>query len=93
MPFLKLGMIGNETGHLLKCVKLNGKCINISETFNVAQVEKFDLFSFGCAAFSKGHNKPKRLPGLAVSFFLFLSLQNLLLQMIKRLQREPISCN
>ena len=26
------GMIGNETGHLLECVELYGKFINISET-------------------------------------------------------------
>ena len=30
-----LGIIGNETGHLLKCVKLFGKFININETQNV----------------------------------------------------------
>ena len=27
-----IGMIGNETGHLLECVMLYGKCINKSET-------------------------------------------------------------
>ena len=27
-----IGMIGNETGHLLKCVKLYRKLINIDET-------------------------------------------------------------
>ena len=26
------GMIGNETGHLVECVKLYGKCINKNET-------------------------------------------------------------
>ena len=25
-------LIGNETGHLLECLKLRGKCINDSET-------------------------------------------------------------
>ena len=29
---LTIGMIGNETGHLLKCVKLYRKFININET-------------------------------------------------------------
>ena len=27
-----IGMIGNETGRLLKCVKLYGKCIDMHET-------------------------------------------------------------
>ena len=31
------GMIGNETGHLLKCVKLYRKFINMS---NIASVKK-----------------------------------------------------
>ena len=30
-----IGMIGNETGHLLKCVSLYRKCININETYHV----------------------------------------------------------
>ena len=29
------GMIGNDTGHLLKCVKLHRKCININDTKRV----------------------------------------------------------
>ena len=29
-----IGMIGNETGHLLKCVKLYRKCINLNETYH-----------------------------------------------------------
>ena len=27
-------MMGNETGHLLKCVKLYSKCIKLDETFH-----------------------------------------------------------
>ena len=29
-----IGMIGNETGHLLKCVKLYIKCIKLNETYH-----------------------------------------------------------
>ena len=30
-----IGMIGNEIGHLQKCVKLYGKLINKSEIYNI----------------------------------------------------------
>ena len=30
-----IGMIGNETGHLLKCVELYGNLINKNETWHM----------------------------------------------------------
>ena len=35
---LTIGMIGNETGHLLKCVKHNRKFINKSETLHMLKI-------------------------------------------------------